>query len=118
MKKMKNTLIISSYVLLVALFFSGGYVLGRTGTKEETVPAPTMSAVEVTEMNVEAPEYELVIEESMLRIYRCIGDSKTVVMSEEISENIFPKKDIDELRGGVRFERLEQAQQMFENFVS
>ena len=118
MKKMKNTLIISSYVLLVAMFFSGGYALGRMGMKEEVIPTPTMSVVEATEMDIETPEYELIIEEGMLTIYKCIGDSKSVIMSEEISENIFPKDDIEELKRGVRFERLEQAQQMFENFVS
>lgn len=118
MKKMKNTLIVSSYVLLVALFFSGGYALGRTSTKKDVTPTPTTSAVEAAKISVKTPEYELITEDGMLSIYKCIGDNKTVVMSEEISEDIFPKEDIDELRKGVRFERLEQAQQMFENFVS
>ncbi len=118
MKKMKNTLIISSYVLLVALFFGGGYALGRMGVKEEVEPTPTMSAVEVLEAEIETPEYELIIEEGVLKIYKCIGESKTIVMSEKISENVFPKEDVEELKKGVRFERLEQAQQMFENFVS
>ena len=31
MKILKNTLIVSSYVLLVALFFGGGYAIGRIG---------------------------------------------------------------------------------------
>ena len=33
MKILKNTLIVSSYVLLVALFFGGGYAIGRIGMK-------------------------------------------------------------------------------------
>ncbi len=121
MKIFKNTLIISSYLLLVALFFSGGYALGRRGTEGEA-PLPQATAypawnAEKTE-NEGEPEYEVVIEDGILKIYKCIGKSKSVVTSEEISESVFPTQDIAELREGVRFERLEEAQQLFENFVS
>lgn len=118
MKKMKNTLIISSYLLLVALFFSVGYALGSAGTKGNGSPVPVMETYEIPETEIETPEYELISEDGVLTIYRCIGSSRNVIMSEEISEDIFPKEDIEELREGVRFKRLEQAQQMFENFVS
>lgn len=121
MKNLKNTLIISSYVLLMALFFSGGYALGKIGTKENNVsmPLPTMDAVAASvESAVKSPVYEVIIEDGVLKIYKCIDEEKTVITSEEISENVFPKADIEELRRGVKFERLEAAQQMFENFVS
>ena len=39
MKILKNTLIVSSYVLLVALFFGGGYAIGRIGVSD-SVPTP------------------------------------------------------------------------------
>ena len=39
MKILKNTLIVSSYVLLVALFFGGGYAIGRIGMSD-SVPTP------------------------------------------------------------------------------
>lgn len=45
-------------------------------------------------------------------------DNKTAILSEEISENVFPSEDIDELKKGVEFDNLDEAQQMFENFVS
>lgn len=121
MKNLKNTLIISSYVLLVALFFAGGYALGKIGGGNDEVsePLPTMSAAMANvEQEVKSPVYEVIIEDGILKIYRCIGDDKTVITSEEISEVVFPKEDIEELKKGVKFERLEGAQQMFENFVS
>ncbi len=67
---------------------------------------------------VQSPVYEVIIEDGALKINKCIGDDKTVMVSEEISENIYPSGDIEELKRGVVFERLEEAQQMFENFVS
>lgn len=122
MKNLKNTLIISSYVLLVALFFGGGFAIGRIGMESSdtsSVPEPTVYAVETAGENViQAPVYEVIIEDGVLKINICIGDDKTTVASEEISEDIFPASDMEELKEGVVFERLEQAQQMFENFVS
>lgn len=121
MKFLKNTMIVSSYLLLVALFFGGGYAIGRMGTEEikKETPIPSPATVEtVTAKSIESPVYELIIEDGVLKINKCIGEDKTVITSEEISESVFPREDIEELKRGVRFERLEQAQQMFENFVS
>lgn len=121
MKNLKNTIIVSSYLLLIALFFGGGYALGRIGTdsKENEMPLPTTAAVEtIAENENKSPYYEVKTENGRLVIYKCIGDNKQVIASEEISENIFPKDDIEELKEGVQFDRLEKAQQMFENFVS
>ena len=45
MKILKNTLIVSSYVLLVALFFGGGYAIGRIGVSDSVpTPMPTVAA--------------------------------------------------------------------------
>ncbi len=120
MKILKNTLIVSSYLLLVALFFGGGYAIGRSGVKDTATSEimPTPEAVETTADKIESPEYELIIEEGVLKINKCIDEEKTVISSEEISESVFPREDVEELKRGVRFKRLEQAQQMFENFVS
>ncbi len=121
MKNLKNTLIVSSYVLLAALFFTGGRAIGKIGAEKEIPVVPEITPEAVTaaaEKTVESPEYEVVIEGGALRMYECMGNIKTIVASEEISENVFPAEDVRDLREGVRFERLEQAQQMFENFVS
>lgn len=120
MKILKNTLIISSYVLLVALFFGGGYAIGRIGVSGSVpTPMPTVAAVEEVNANdVKTTVYEVKVENGLLQINKCVGDNKTAILSEEISENVFPSEDIDELKKGVEFDNLDEAQQMFENFVS
>ena len=120
--RMKNTLIISSYVLVAALLFSGAYVAGRTGMSRDIPAVNTADNNEipetVPESAVHTPEYEVIYEDGKIIIYKCIGEIRSVVTSENVSEGVFPKADMDALRKGVRFERLENAQQMFENFVS
>ena len=120
MKILKNTLIVSSYVLLVALFFGGGYAIGRIGVSDSVpTPMPTVAAVEEVNANdVKTTVYEVKVENGLLQINKCVGDNKTAILSEEISENVFPSEDIDELKKGVEFDNLDEAQQMFENFVS
>lgn len=119
MKKIKNTLIITSYVLLVALFFATGYALGRRNTEPISEPVPEEDTVKAGGSSViEAPVYEVIYEDGQIKINKCIGDMKETVTSEAISERVFPPDDMVELKRGVRFERLEAAQQMFENFVS
>ena len=115
MKILKNTLIVSSYVLLVALFFGGGYAIGRIGVSDSVpTPMPTVAAVEEVNANdVKTTVYEVKVENSLLQINKCVA-----ILSEEISENVFPSEDIDELKKGVEFDNLDEAQQMFENFVS
>ena len=117
--KIKNTLIITSYVLLVALFFATGYALGRKNT--EPVPETVIAEDSVKtggDSIIEAPDYEVIYEGGKIKINKCIGDIKETITDEEIREGVFPPDDIAELKRGVRFERLEAAQQMFENFVS
>ena len=116
MKILKNTLIVSSYVLLVALFFGGGYAIVSDSVP---TPMPTVAAVEEVNANdVKTTVYEVKVENGLLQINKCVGDNKTAILSEEISENVFPSEDIDELKKGVEFDNLDEAQQMFENFVS
>ena len=119
MKKIKNTLIITSYVLLVALFFATGYALGKRNTEPVSEPTVEDSSVTVTgDSVVEAPTYEVIYEDGEIKINKCIGDMRETITSEKISEKVFPPDDISELKKGVNFERLEAAQQMFEKFVS
>ena len=90
MKILKNTLIVSSYVLLVALFFGGGYAIGRIGVSDSVpTPMPTVAAVEEVNANdVKTTVYEVKVENGLLQINKCVGDNKTAILSEEISENV------------------------------
>ena len=97
MKILKNTLIVSSYVLLVALFFGGGYAIGRIGVSDSVpTPMPTVAAVEEVNANdVKTTVYEVKVENGLLQINKCVGDNKTAILSEEISENVFPSEKGD-----------------------
>ena len=97
-----------------------GYAIGRIGVSDSVpTPMPTVAAVEEVNANdVKTTVYEVKVENGLLQINKCVGDNKTAILSEEISENVFPSEDIDELKKGVEFDNLDEAQQMFENFVS
>lgn len=68
--------------------------------------------------DVKTTVYEVKIENGLLQINKCVGNNKTQFWVKKISENVFPSEDIDELKKGVEFDNLDEAQQMFENFVS
>ena len=60
---------------------------------------PTVAAVEEVNANdVKTTVYEVKVENGLLQINKCVGDNKTAILSEEISENVFPSEDIDELK--------------------
>jgi hypothetical protein len=122
MKILKNTTIVLAYLLLVTLFFGGGYALGRLTDAERVQTTSVQGSAE--EINEESerefvtPHYELLLTDGTLEINKCIGESKTFIMGQEISEGLFPYEDVAELKKGITFKRLEEAQQMYENFVS
>lgn len=117
MKILKNTAILTSYILLVAIFFCGGYALGRKNT-EPVVLYDENTAVEVNSDNVNDVSYEVKIEDGILSINERRGDDRKMLLSEKISESIYPKDDISELKTGIEFDTLDKAQSLFENFVS
>lgn len=124
MEKLKNSAIIASYVLLIALFFAGGYAVGNI----RVVPEDTMvSAVTPAEDTVSATPareeekvtvYTVIMENSDLYLYSVTGGVNTEIARHKISESIFPARDIDMLRNGVTMDNLGDAQELFENFVS
>lgn len=121
--KFKKTLLISSYVLVAALMFSVSFVAGKMGTnvigpKETEKPEEETAVETVSENTAYSPEYQVIYEDGQIILYKCMGNIRSVIASEKVSEDVFPKEDVEELKKGVRFQRLEGAQQMFENFVS
>lgn len=117
MKVLKNSIIVSSYVLLTAAFFFGGYAMGNMrGDNVVLVTPEPARAVEAI-----APEhniYYLILEDGSLNFYSISDGEKTLVAGEKISADIYPSDDIDDLKNGVTFDNIEDAQALFENFVS
>lgn len=124
MEKLKNSLIIASYVLLMTAFFAGGYAFGShsnvpAGVVQETPEAVrAVSAETDEEEDEELVVYTVIMENSELYLYRVTNGVNTEIARHKISEGIFPAKDIEMLRNGVTMDNLGDAQEMFENFVS
>lgn len=116
MNNLKKTAAISSYILLTALFFWGGYALGNMRPKE-TADITREHAIEVN-APIDADIYYLILEEGILSFYSISDGEKTLIASENISENIYPTDDMRDLKNGVMFDNIEDAQALFENFVS
>ena len=98
MKFLKNTLIVSSYLLLMALFFGVGFAVGKSYTPSEVQVAT--ENIPVTEeagpvQKTENIEYEVIISDGLLILYKCTENEKEVISSESISESVFPKADIE-----------------------
>lgn len=110
MKILKNSAAVLSYLLLTALFFAGGYAIGGISAKgggEESVETASTARV-----------YFLSLEAEMLNLYRISGGEREVMASERITETIYPSDDIRELKNGITFDNLSDAQAVFEDFVS
>lgn len=123
MEKIKNSLIIASYLLLMAVFFAGGYALGQRGDAVAPVAEATPGAVRA--VSVEIPEdaepvtvYTIIMENSNLYLYSVTDGVNTEMARHKISETVFPASDIEMLRNGVTFDNLGDAQELLENFVS
>ncbi len=118
MKILKNSIIISSYVLLTALFFFGGYAVGNIGSKKDIVLV-TPEPVKAADAAISGKQtYRIVLENGELNFYSIQDGEEHLITSEKISENIYPGDDIADLTNGVNFDNIEDAQAMFENFVS
>lgn len=122
MKILRNSLIISAYVLLLGIFFIGGYAFGNSKTPS---PYPTQAPIQEADEQVMNPEpmqkkerYEVIAENGRLCLYKTDSQTRTLITGEDISIDIFPYDDVQELKNGVFFDDLASAQAMFENFVS
>ena len=128
MEKFKNSIIIASYVLLMTLFFAGGYAFGSRKTppaeEKNTVVSAAIPTGEAVKTAVTADEeeevtvYTVIMEGSDLYLYSVTNGVNTEIARHKISEGIFPEGDMQMLRNGVTMDNLGDAQEMFENFVS
>lgn len=118
MNRIRNSIIIASYVLLVGVFFFGGYALGSIREMANT-PRATEEPLEVMNMTgQESSEYRLILEDGKLNLYSINGAIKEIMACEDISIGVYPPSDIIELEKGITFDNIEDAQLLFENFVS
>ncbi len=115
MKILKNSLIISSYLLLTAVFFASGYAIGNTQGKNA---APVTNDTDTVSAVSQGRIYFLALEDGTLNLYRISGGEREVMESEKIAEDIYPSSDIKELKNGITFDNLPDAQLVFEDFVS
>ena len=127
MNKIKNSLIIAAYVLLVSAFFFGGCAFGSRMAYKKTasvvlepsaLPAAVPASAVKENEKKESVKYIVIIQNGRLCIFKEEGTFRTLISSEKISENIYPAADIAELKKGIEFETKEKAQELFENFVS
>ena len=117
MKILKNSIIVSTYVLLAAAFFFGGYAWGNVSENDVVLVTPEPAKA----IDAIAPDhniYYLVLEDNSLNFYSISNGEKTLIAGEKISADIYPPDDIADLKNGVTFDNIEDAQALFENFVS
>ena len=125
MNIIKNSLIIASYVLLIAVFFMCGYAFGNYKIEPADVAVATYEPVSEAAVNAvkmdekeEVTVYMVLMENDVLNLYSVNGGEKILLGSEKISANIFPREDIEMLKNGITTDNLAEAQELFENFVS
>ena len=119
-EKTKNILIVAAYVLLMVLFFFGGYTVGGIQQKQlAVVSTPQPNIIPAAAINgASSIKYQLILINSELFLYKNSDDTHELLYSHPITEHIFPPEDIEELKNGIYFDKLSDAQSLLENFVS
>lgn len=115
-----------TYILVIALFFAAGYgagtVNGRSRAREEFAKVQEPDTEDVLNTSAEAeeeiPGYMLILESGRLIVYEVEHGNRIKLTECEISESVYPKDDIAELKTGMVFDNKNEAMAMFENFAS
>ena len=122
MERKQNIITIAAYVLLMVLFFMFGYFVGMTNTKSNSskaVPHNTYTQSASLPTTIEEKDfYNVKIDGSTLLLTKVNSVGREVIYSVEISESIFPPDDIDELKEGINFSSIYEANAFIENFTS
>lgn len=117
MKILKRSILVSSYAVLTVLLFFGGYAMGNI-RKNETVLVSPQPVEAVDAISSVQNLYYLKLESDTLNLYSVSNGEKTLITGEKISSDIYPSDDVKDLLNGVTFDNIEDAQALFENFVS
>jgi len=122
MERKQNIITIAAYVLLMVLFFMFGYFVGMTNTKSSSskaVPHNTYTQSASLPTTIEEKDfYNVKIDGNTLLLTKVNSVGREVIYSVEISESIFPPDDIDELKEGINFSSIYEANAFIENFTS
>ncbi len=128
MNNIKNMryVLIFAYILTAALFFAAGCAVGLSsgrkisrGLLEEYSSAEPTAAINASAgAQTEETEYAVVLNNGILAVYEMKNDTKVKITEHKISEAVYPKDDIDELKKGMVFSDKNAAMAMFENFAS
>lgn len=123
-KNLKFGATILGYVVVVGIFFVIGYNCGKIRGAEdmkkvlEKKEVPTVASSSLFTKDEYEVKYTILIDMGEICLYKLCGDEKTLLLSQPISENVYPSADILELKKGIVFYDLQEAKMMFENFIS
>ncbi len=122
MEKKSNIIMILAYVLLVFMFFGAGFFVG-TLTNPKPVVSRTVSKNELMSVSMPATiteklQYSVKLQGDELSLLRITQDGEEMIYSIKISQNMFPKDDIEQLKEGIECENIDEARALIENFSS
>lgn len=104
----------------MTLFFFGGYTIGSVyGTQVPVSPTAEPQIIPAAASEVKSvSKYELILSNSELMLFKRVNERRELLYSHPIIESLYPPDDIEELKHGVDFDNLSDAQSLLENFVS
>lgn len=120
MEKSRNIIIISSYIFLMLIFFMLGYFIGKINhtTNTAAIPTATTTPVSAPALIPDLDLYCVKIKDSSLILYKVSPNEEEILYKLEISEGIFPPEDIEDMKRGITFSNISEAQSFIEDFSS
>ena len=122
-------------ILITTTFFSSmiGYIQGVRGEKsrarsvyERVSVTPQREKISIASSNEGAPpakksdeptpKYILKEQDGILALYSVTGGGEKLWQTYDISVNLLPESDREQLAGGIKFESISEALQMIEDF--
>lgn len=119
----RNIIFILSYLFVATLVFIMGYLFGFKSIDEklfnETSTYANSPYTSLTPtITPTSALYRVILEDGQIRLYIDENGISRMILSEEISENAYPVSDIASLKNGFRFDAMDKAIALMENFIS
>jgi hypothetical protein len=106
-----------AYIFIACGLFYCGYMRGSSSAAVSVAVPSQPDAEESTEAPIGYDGYEVIAEGGRLCLYEVKNDQKSLIESREVSMEIFPADDTYELKEGIRFDNIADAQSLFEDFA-